>query len=175
MARQAGPIYIKGTIDDLTFYQMDGVHFVRMKSSLTRKKVLESPRFALTRMHAGQLAEASRIASIIYRQIPKEEKSIKLFRSIVGKAKVLLKEGKQKEEVIESLSQWSMVNVERSKVKEKTLRKAHKEREGAKVVDRSEILLVNEAGRLMKKLNKSIFVLNYMVLDPSASLSRGSE
>ena len=99
MARQAGPIFIEGTLDDLTFYKMDGEHFVRMKSSLTRKKVLESPRFALTRMHAGQLAEASRIASIIYRQVPKEERNIKLFRSIVGKAKMLLKEGKEKEEV----------------------------------------------------------------------------
>ena len=99
MARQLGPIYIKGTLDDLTFYQMDGEHYVRMKSRLSKKKVLTCPRFALTRMHANQLAEASRIASVIYKQIPKEERNIKLFRSIVGKAKVLLWTGKKREEV----------------------------------------------------------------------------
>ena len=103
MARQAGPIFIEGTLDDLTFYKMQGEYYVRMKSRLTRKRVLESPRFALTRIHAIQLAEASRIASLIYRQIPKEEKSIKLFRTIVGKAKVMLSEGKEKEEVLNLL------------------------------------------------------------------------
>ena len=54
-------------------------------------------------MHAGQLAEASKIASVVYRQIPKEERSIKLFRTIVGKAKVLLAAGKDKEVVLELL------------------------------------------------------------------------
>ena len=103
MARQAGTIFIEGTLDDLTFYKMDGVYYVRMKSSLSRKKVLNSPRFARTRMHANQLAEASRIASVVYRQIPKEERSIKLFRTIVGKAKLLLAEGEEKEVVLGSL------------------------------------------------------------------------
>ena len=44
-----------------------------------------------------------RIASQIYREIPKEERNMQLFRSIVGKAKVLLAEGKEKEIVIEIL------------------------------------------------------------------------
>jgi hypothetical protein len=92
------------TLDDLTFYKMQGEYFVRMKSRLTRKRVLESPRFALTRMHANQLAEASRIASLIYSQIPKEVKSIKLFRSIVGKAKILLVEGKDREQILRHLN-----------------------------------------------------------------------
>ena len=130
MARQAGTILIEGTLDDLTFYKMDGVYYVRMKSSLTRKKVLNSPRFALTRMHASQLGEASRIASVIYKQVPKEEKNIKLFRSIVGKAKVLLAEGKENEVVLQLLMKDGVeyrtrnkeqmnveVNSERSKVK----------------------------------------------------------
>ena len=103
MARQAGTIFIEGTLDDLTFYKMDGKYYVRMKSTLSRKKVLNSPRFARTRMHAGQLAEASKIASVVYRQIPKEERSIKLFRTIVGKAKLLLAAGKDKEVVLEIL------------------------------------------------------------------------
>ena len=103
MARQAGPIFLEGTLDDITFYKMDGVYYARMKSRLTRKRVLKSPRFVLTRMHANQLAEASRIASLVYSHVSKEEKSIKLFRSIVGKAKVMLTEGKEKEVVLDLL------------------------------------------------------------------------
>ena len=179
MARQAGPIFLEGTLDDITFYKMDGVYYARMKSRLTRGRVLKSPRFALTRMHANQLAEASRIASLVYRQIPKEEKSIKLFRSIVGKAKVMLSEGKEKEEVLEALlikegfeyrtrnkeqmkfegkAQCSMFNAqfstERSKVKGNHSIEVRKEGNVEKVVKRSGSLLVNEVGRLINKFYK---------------------
>jgi hypothetical protein len=103
MAKQAGPIFIEGTLDDLTFYKMQGEYYVRMKSRLTRKRVLESPRFARTRMHAGQLADASRIASQLYRSIPKEKKDRQIFRAFVGKAKVLLAQGKDKKVVLDIL------------------------------------------------------------------------
>ena len=103
MARQLGHIFITGTIHDVTYYKMDGTYYARMKSSLSRKKVLTSPSFALTRMHANQLAEASKIASQLYRSIPKEKRNMPLFRSIVGKSKILLAEGKDKEVVIEIL------------------------------------------------------------------------
>lgn len=104
MARQIGHIFITGTIDDVTYYKMYGTYYARMKSTLSRKKVLTSPRFALTRMHANQLAEASKIASRLYRGIPKEERKVQLYRAIVGEAKVLLASGKDKESVMEILS-----------------------------------------------------------------------
>ena len=103
MARQSGNILITGTFNDITFYKMYETYYARMKSSLSRKKVLTSPRFARTRMHACQLADASRIASQLYRSIPKEKRNMQLFRAFVGKAKVLLAEGKDKEVVIELL------------------------------------------------------------------------
>ena len=104
MAKQVPPFFFTGTFGDITFYKMYDTYYARMKSSLSRKKVLTSPRFALTRMHANQLAEASRIASKLYRQIPKEEKNMKLFRAIVGQAKILLAQGENKETVLEILS-----------------------------------------------------------------------
>src|SRR5438270_2072735 len=113
MAKQVGHIFIEGTLDDLTYYKMDGVYYVRKKSSLSRKKVLKSPRFERTRMHASQLAEASRIASKLYREIPKDKRNIQLFRVIVGKAKVLLAEGKEKEEVIEIVTNELFQNAKR--------------------------------------------------------------
>ena len=103
MAKQSGHIFITGTIHDVTYYKMYDTYYARMKSSLSRKKVLESPRFARTRMHAGQLADASRIASQLYRSIPKEKRNRPMFRAFVGKAKVLLAEGNSKEVVLEML------------------------------------------------------------------------
>src|SRR6476646_2080289 len=100
MAKQSGHIFITGTIHDVTYYKMYDTYYARMKSSLSRKKVLTSPRFALTRMHANQLAEASQIASQLYRSIPKEKRNMQLFRAFVGKAKLLLAEGKDKEVVL---------------------------------------------------------------------------
>ena len=103
MAKQVGHIFITGTIHDVTYYKMCGTYYARRKSTLSRKKVLTSPRFALTRVHANQLADASKIASQLYRSIPKEKRNVKLFRSIVGQAKVLLAQGKEKEAVVELL------------------------------------------------------------------------
>ena len=103
MAKQSGHLFITGTIHDITYYKMDGIFYARMKSSLSRKKVLTSPRFALTRVHANQLAEASKIASQLYRQIPKQERNVQQFRALVGQAKVLFAQGKDKEVVIEIL------------------------------------------------------------------------
>jgi hypothetical protein len=141
MAKQVGHILIQGTIDGLTYYKMDGVYYVRKKSSLSRMKVLKSPRFERTRMHASQLAEASKIASAIYKEISKEKKSIDLFRSIVGKAKVLLASGKSKEKVLEELRpQKGEREGEKSKVKGER----NEKREFY-----SEALFVNGDGRLV--------------------------
>ncbi len=103
MAKQVGPTYVIGTINGITFYKMYNTYFARMKSSLSRKKVLTSPRFALTRMHANQLAEASKIASQLYKTLPKDKRDRPIYRSFVGKAKVLLAQGIEKEVVIEIL------------------------------------------------------------------------
>ena len=103
MAKQSGHLFITGTINGVTYYKMDGIFYARMKSSLSRKKVLTSPRFARTRMHANQLGQASQIASQLYKSIPKEEKNMKFFRSIVGKAKVLLAQGDNRDMLIEIL------------------------------------------------------------------------
>jgi hypothetical protein len=104
MPKQYGPIQITGTIDNVCFYKMDGVYYARMKSSLTRKRVLKSAAFRRTREHAATLGEASTIASRIYRLIPKARRKHILYREMTGKAIYLLREGKDKEVVFQSLS-----------------------------------------------------------------------
>ena len=145
MARQIGHIFITGTIHDVTYYKMDGVYYARMKSSLSRKKVLESSSFALTRMHANQLADASRIASQLYRNIPKEERNMQLFRAIVGKAKVLLAEGKQRELVFEIL--MNDLFAQKKKVQIKCVKKRKQD----------ERVYVNNKGRLIKPTSRFPF------------------
>jgi hypothetical protein len=103
MPLQYGPLLITGTIDNACFYGMYGNYYVRMKSSLTRKRVLKDPKFQLTRVHAALLGEASKIASRVYRLITGERKKHALYREITGKAIYLLREGKDKEDAFEIL------------------------------------------------------------------------
>jgi hypothetical protein len=58
MARQIGPIPLKGTIDGITFYEHpeDG-HLARKKSRLTRKKVLKHRSFKQFRAYSAEFQE----------------------------------------------------------------------------------------------------------------------
>ena len=98
MARVYAPFPMTSTIGDLTFYMMDGVNYVRIKSSLTRKRVLKSPDFRKTRLYAGFMAQASKIGSVIYQALPHDWRQGWMYRAFTGEALQLLKEGKTVEE-----------------------------------------------------------------------------
>ena len=74
MARQAGELFITGSIDGLCFYQMKGRYYVRTESSLTSKRVKRDPKFKRTMALANIFGEASRIASKVYRALPVEQR-----------------------------------------------------------------------------------------------------
>lgn len=103
MARQTGDIKITGTIGDITFYRMDGEYYARMKSSLTAKKVKTHPHFALTRMYAKWLGEASKLASEVYRTLPVEERKYPVFCRLKTVAHGMVKKGVVREEVLDVL------------------------------------------------------------------------
>jgi hypothetical protein len=105
MARQAGPIYFTGTIDDITFYKMEGTYFARKKSSLDRKQFRTDPRFARSRKSAAKFGEASKLASDIYHLLPKEEKKKGVIGKLTGQMGRLLREGKHAEEIIQHFKQ----------------------------------------------------------------------
>jgi hypothetical protein len=92
-----------GTRDNLTIYLMNGEYIVRTKSSLTGKRVKRDPAFARTMENAGRLKKASRIASLIYRQIPTDSRVYKQYREIVGNAMGLLRNGFDVEYVLVAL------------------------------------------------------------------------
>ncbi|MEJ0104869.1 MAG: hypothetical protein WDO19_20945 [Bacteroidota bacterium] len=74
MAEQTGSIKITGTIHGICFYQMDGKHYTRLKSSLSGKRVKTSAAFKNTMMYAAPLAHASTTGSAVYRLLPKRKK-----------------------------------------------------------------------------------------------------
>ena len=92
MAKQiAGLCFLEGTFDDLTFYKMDGQYYVRVKSSLSSKRVKTSPEFKWTMINARLLARASKIGSAIYKALPPGWRQFWMFRSFTGEAFTLLK------------------------------------------------------------------------------------
>jgi hypothetical protein len=100
MAKQAGDFFIEGTMDDLTYYKIDGKYYVRMKSSLTGKKFWKNKAFEGSRKSAMLLGKASGIASLFYRSYPKKKKYKGLFNTMVGKVKLWLRDGKSEEEMM---------------------------------------------------------------------------
>ena len=98
MAKLSGNIKFRGTIDNLCFYQMHGKSFLRMKSSLTGKRVRSDPKFRPLMEHAKILSRASTIASFAYQALPKEFRKLWMFRAFTGEATQLLKAGKMDKE-----------------------------------------------------------------------------
>jgi hypothetical protein len=108
MAKQAGDIFIEGTIDDLTYYKMEGRYYVRMKSSLTRKKFRKHKAFERSRASCKRFSEGNKLASKLYRMIEKNKRIYKLFCFLKKRSIMLLKEGKSLIEVEEILMDYLM-------------------------------------------------------------------
>jgi hypothetical protein len=105
MAKQIGEIKIVGTFADITFYKMDGQYYVRMKSSLTGKRVKRDPKFARTMQSARRLGRGSQLASKVYRSLPKAEQVYALFKELKSIAVLALRNGKGEDEVMTLLEQ----------------------------------------------------------------------
>ena len=93
MAKQAGHIRIRGTIGNLTYYQMGGKDYVRMKSSLTRKDFKEKKCFEGSRRSATRFGAGNIIASEVYQSLPAIQKVKSLFPLLRTKAIALVKQG----------------------------------------------------------------------------------
>ena len=69
MAKQTGSIKFVGTIDNLTGYQVNGVHYLKKKSSVSRKRILTDKGYANTRRNASWFAQAQKLAAGLYREL----------------------------------------------------------------------------------------------------------
>jgi hypothetical protein len=72
---------------------MNGKYLVRAKSSLSRRRVKRSPAFRRTMQYADWLAQASHMASRIYRVFEKQQRKVQVYRAMTGMAMNLLKTG----------------------------------------------------------------------------------
>jgi hypothetical protein len=107
-----------GTRDGVTVYQLQGdAYYVRMKSSITGKRIKSDPKFKPFRESSGRMAQASKIASFIYGKLA--VKKYPLYREITGKAILLLKKGMLAAAVMERLVEEYLPKVKRLPVKRK--------------------------------------------------------
>ena len=105
MARQIGDIILVGTIDDITFYEMEGRGYARHKSSLSGKRVKRDPKFQRTMESAGRFGRGNQLASKVYRSLPREQQVYALFKELKSIAILAIKEGKSEAEVLALLQQ----------------------------------------------------------------------
>jgi hypothetical protein len=105
MAKQIGDIILVGTIEDITFYEMDGQGYARRKNSLTGKRVKRDPRFTRTMESAHRLGRGSQLASKVYRSLPRQEQVYALFKELKRIAVLAIKEGKGEAEIVALLRQ----------------------------------------------------------------------
>ena len=106
MARQIGEIKLTGTIDDITFYKMEGKYFARMKSSLTGKKFWSNKAFEGSRKSCSRFGAGNKLASKVYQMIEEEKRVYPLYCFLKKRAIQLLKEEKSVEEAEKILVEY---------------------------------------------------------------------
>lgn len=104
MAKQSGEHKITGTYDDITFYEMNGQHYAREKSSLTGKRVKKDPTFNRTMALAEIFACANRIVSMVYATLPAKEKGRDIRYSMIRRARKMVEDGMAQAEIIAALT-----------------------------------------------------------------------
>ncbi len=103
MARQIGPIKVSGTLDDLTFYKMDGEYLARKKTSLNKKRVMKDAAFENSRKAMVEFGVVSKFCARLYRQLPKQYRGKGIQQRMTGKARNLFLEGYDENTVAELL------------------------------------------------------------------------
>jgi hypothetical protein len=96
MAKQKSIIKIQGTLDDMTFYQLNGKNFVKRKNTgITREKINSDPRFKRTRENNQEFGGATTVAQGIRQGFTEvsdlldktiHQRFVSVCREMIGKA-----------------------------------------------------------------------------------------
>jgi hypothetical protein len=104
MATQTGTVLFEGTIGNITGYRMNGKHYLRTKSSLTRRQILNKNCFSNTRRNAKWFGEAQSIAKQIYHELPPDKRDqFKVWYPLRNKAQLMVRKELPREEIIRHL------------------------------------------------------------------------
>ena len=105
MARQRGLFPLRGTVGEITFYQLNGVYRIRRKTSLDKRRLKKDPAFANTRRSSERLSQASTIGREFYRKIFPHQlhNGLKTWHPIWRRTIQMVKAGMEKEAILEQL------------------------------------------------------------------------
>ena len=96
------PYQISGTIDDLTYFVINGVQYAKRKTTFKLKEKLNDPSFANCKKNTERLGKAAKLAKIKYATLSEKEKVSVKFGSIIKQVYKMIKEGKTEEEIIQT-------------------------------------------------------------------------
>lgn len=65
MAKAKGFIKIEGSVEDLTFYRLDGENYVRAKGGVSRERIMNDPSYVRTRENMREFGESARTGKIV--------------------------------------------------------------------------------------------------------------
>ncbi|HYH16686.1 MAG TPA: hypothetical protein VD794_15755 [Flavisolibacter sp.] len=105
MAKQAGPFYFTGTIGDVIFYKMGESYYIRMKGDYNKKRMQKPGAYPLMHLKQNEFGQASKLASRVYRTLPRKERRKALYNALTREAVQLLRKGKRAEVIVEILTQ----------------------------------------------------------------------
>jgi len=104
MAKQTGPIKFEGTIDNLTGYQVNGIHYLKKKTSVSRKRILTDRCYTNTRRNANWFAQAQKLAHGVYRELtPSQHDHKGIWYPLRNRAQELVRKNVPAEEIIRLL------------------------------------------------------------------------
>ncbi len=86
--------------DPIRVYMLRRQLYVRSRSSLDGQRVKTSPEFSNTMKHAGILAQASSLASQVYRDIPIQKRKKNQYRVLTGEAIRMLRNNIEPETIL---------------------------------------------------------------------------
>ncbi|HSI70435.1 MAG TPA: hypothetical protein VK941_09400, partial [Gillisia sp.] len=105
MAKQKGAILLSGSLSRITFYEFGGKHYARSKSSLDKKRFNTDPAFTRSQASSKRFSQANKLASEVYRQVSKEQKSNALFCLLKSTAIRLVNQYMDPSEILSRLKQ----------------------------------------------------------------------
>jgi hypothetical protein len=104
MATQTGVVLFEGTIGNITGYRMNGKHYLKTKSSLSRRQILKKDCFSNTRRNAKWFGEAQSIAKEIYHELPPDKRNqFKVWYPLRNKAQLLVRKELPREDILRHL------------------------------------------------------------------------
>jgi hypothetical protein len=114
MATQTGIVLFEGTIGNITGYRMNGKHYLKAKSSLSRRQILKKDCFSNTRRNAKWFGEAQSIAKQIYHELPPDKRDqFKVWYPLRNKAQLMVRKELPREEIIRHLRNEFIVPLDR--------------------------------------------------------------